>query len=152
MVKKFKLLIVFSSVLVLFFGLPLENFGEKGRSKKPRSGGVFRLKGFTDEFRREIDPVSADSFIFISEQLFDGLVRLDKNLNIVPHLAEYWEISPDGIKYTFYLRKGIKFHHGAELSAEDVKFSLERLIDKKTNSPYYQFFLPRVVGAQYFRE
>jgi ABC-type transport system substrate-binding protein len=152
MVKKFKLLIVFSLVLVLFFGLPLENFGEKGRSKKPRSGGVFRLKAFTDEFRRELDPVSADSFIFISEQLFDGLVRLDKNLNIVPHLAEYWEISPDGIKYTFYLRKGIKFHHGAELSAEDVKYSLERLIDKKTDSPYYQFFLPRVVGAQYFRE
>ena len=110
------------------------------------------MKSFTDTFRMQLDPASPDSFIFISEQIYDGLVRLDKNLSIVPSLAEYWEISSDGKKYTFYLRKGVKFHQGRELSAEDVKFSLERLLDKKTNSPYFQFFLSRVIGAEDFRE
>lgn len=119
---------------------------------KPRYGGVFRLKSFMDEFRPDLDPSSPGSYIFVSEQLYDGLVRLDKNLNIVPSLAEYWQISPDGKRYTFYLRRGVKFHHGRELEAEDVKFSLERLLDKKTDSPYFQFLLPRVVGAEEFRE
>jgi ABC-type transport system substrate-binding protein len=100
----------------------------------------------------EFDPTSPESSIFILEQIYDGLVRLDKNLSIMPCLAEYWEISQDGKKHTFYLRMGVKFHNGRELSAEDVKFSLERVLDKKTNSPYYQFFLPRVVGAKEFRE
>jgi ABC-type transport system substrate-binding protein len=119
---------------------------------KPRYGGVFRLKSFIDKFHPDLDPASPDSYIFVSEQLYDGLVKLDKNLNIIPCLAEYWEISPDGKKYTFYLRKGVRFHNGRELSAEDVKFSLERLLDKETKSPYFQFFLPRVVGAEEFRE
>jgi len=100
----------------------------------------------------EFDPTREESSIFVLEQIYDGLVRLDKNLSIMPCLAEYWEISPDSKKHTFYLRMGVKFHHGRELSAEDVKFSLERLLDKRTNSPYYQFFLPTVVGAKEFRE
>lgn len=152
MVKKFIPRAVFIIVLVLIFMLPLLNFGEKNRNSKPRYGGVFRLKSFTDRFRMQLDPASPESFIFISEQIFDGLVKLDKDLNIVPSLAEYWKISSDGKKYTFYLRKGVKFHNGRELSAEDVKFSFERLLDKKTNSPYYEFFLSRVVGAKDFRE
>ena len=41
-------------------------------------------------------------------------------------LAESWDISPDGLVYTFYLKKGVKFHNGEEMKASDVKFSLER--------------------------
>ncbi|MDH5468511.1 MAG: ABC transporter substrate-binding protein [Candidatus Aminicenantes bacterium] len=144
-----------SALLILFFlwimSFPLINFGQE-RSIRPRYGGVFRLKSFTTSFKMQLDPAHPDSSIFISEQIFDGLVRLDKDLNPVPSLAEYWKISSDSTKYTFYLRKGVRFHNGDELTAEDVKFSLERLIDRETGSPYYQFFLPRVVGAQEFRE
>lgn len=149
--KKFDIYVAWCLVLVLAFVIPLFSFQERSVNE-PRYGGVFRLKSFTDTFRKEFDPIRQESSIFISEQIYDGLVRLDKNLSIVPSLAEYWEISSDGKKHTFYLRMGVKFHHGRELSAEDVKFSLERLLDKKTNSPYYQFFLPRVVGAKDFRE
>ncbi|UCC38206.1 MAG: ABC transporter substrate-binding protein [Candidatus Aminicenantes bacterium] len=138
--------------LVLSLALPLLNFYQEPVRKKPRYGGVFRVKSFANEFRGQFDPTSPESFIFVSEQIYDGLVKLDKNLHIVPCLAEYWEISPDSKKYTFYLRKRVKFHHGRELTAEDVKFSFERLLDAETNSPYYQFFLPRVVGAKDFRE
>lgn len=144
------ILVVFS--LFFFFLTAFFSHAEKEIKKKPQYGGTLRVKSFTNIFRTQLDPASPDSYIFVSEQLYDGLVRLDKNLNIVPSLAEYWKISPDGKKYTFYLRKGIKFHHGKELSAEDVKFSLERLVNKQTNSPYFQFFTTRVVGAQDFRE
>lgn len=152
MFKKSVLHGVFSLILCFLVVLPLKNLGEATESNIPRFGGVFHLKAITNNFRRQLDPVSRDTFIFISEQLFDGLVMLDKNLNIVPHLAEYWSISSDGTTYIFYLRKGIKFHHGSELRAEDVKFSLERLLDKKVNSPYHQFFLNSVVGAKDFWE
>ena len=121
------------------------------QKQKPRYGGVFRLKALADKFRVQLDPVHPDSFIFISEQLYDGLVRLDKNLNVLPALAEYWEISRDGKTYTFYLRKGVTFHNGKKLTAADVKYSLERVVDPETGSPYFQFFASRVEGAEEFR-
>ncbi len=149
MSRKFILRAVLSLCLLLILTLPSKDFGQ-GRTQ-PRSGGVFRLKSFSTTLKTQLDPASPDSFIFISEQLYDGLVRLDSNYNPLPSLADYWERSSDGKRYTFYLRKGVLFHHGPELTAEDVKFSLERLLDKETNSPYYQFFLSRVVGAREFR-
>ncbi|MBN1273132.1 MAG: ABC transporter substrate-binding protein [Candidatus Aminicenantes bacterium] len=114
--------------------------------------GTLHIKSFAENFREEMDPASPDSYIFVSEQLYDGLVRLEKKFRIVPSLAEYWKISPDGKNYTFYLRKGVKFHHGSEMTAEDVKFSLERLVDSEVNSPYSQFFIRRIAGAEDFWE
>lgn len=134
----------------MFLAYPHPGFNswQTSFSQKPRYGGTFRIKLFADSFREELDPTSPDSFIFISEQIYDGLVRLDKNFNPIPSLAEYWKISSHGEVYTFYLKKGIKFHHGKECTAEDVKFSLERLLDKQANSPYYQFFLGKVMGSE----
>ncbi len=146
------MLINLSFLFFIIFSFLHSGIQKKTNHSQPRRGGVFRIKSFTDRFRPELDPASQESFIFISEQIYDGLVRLDRNFNIVPSLAEYWEISSDGKIYRFHLRKGVKFHHGKELSAEDVKFSLERLLDRKTNSPYFQFFFNRVDGAKDFRE
>lgn len=61
-------------------------------------------------------------------QLFDGLVRIDpKGEQILPHLAHAWEVDESRTRWTFYLRKGVLFHHGRELDSSDVKYSLERL-------------------------
>ncbi|MDQ0113937.1 ABC transporter substrate-binding protein [Paenibacillus harenae] len=61
-------------------------------------------------------------------QLFDGLVRMDaKGESILPHLAHAWEVDESRTLWTFYLRKGVLFHNGRELSSSDVKYSLERL-------------------------
>ncbi len=136
----------------LFFPFNQEISGQGQKSGNPVYGGVFRIKSLSDTFHMQLDPAQSDSYIFLSEQLYDGLVRLDKNLKIAPSLADYWMISSDGKKYTFILKKGVRFHHGEELTARDVKFSLERLLDKKVDSPYSQIFLPRIVGAQEFRE
>jgi ABC-type transport system substrate-binding protein len=122
------------------------------QKERPVQGGVFRIKSLADSFRVQLDPAQPDSFIFLSQQIYDGLVELDKNLKVIPVLADYWVISSDGTKYTFVLKKGVRFHHGAELTAEDVKFSLERLLDKHADSPYAHYFLPRVKGAAEFRE
>jgi len=132
--------------------LNLPDFGRQDTGGYPVYGGVFRLKPFADEFRMQLDPAKSGAYIFLSEQLFDGLVEVDRNLNILPSLAEYWIISRDGTRYTFHLKRGIFFHHGKELTAEDVKFSLQRLLDPEVDSPYYQYFLDRAVGARAFRE
>ena len=62
--------------------------------------------------------------------MYDCLIRRDPRdgQTIIPDLAWKWDIAPDGKKYTFYLRKGVKFHDGADFTAEDVKATYERIV------------------------
>jgi ABC-type transport system substrate-binding protein len=62
----------------------------------------------------------------VIRQLFDTLVELDEQLTPVPALAQRFTVSRDQRTYTFALRPGVKFHHGRELRAADVKYSFER--------------------------
>jgi len=59
--------------------------------------------------------------------VFEGLTRFAADGSIVPALAESWDISDDGLTYTFHLHDGVKFHDGSDFNAEDVKFSLDRI-------------------------
>ena len=61
--------------------------------------------------------------------IFNGLTRLNHHGQVVPDLAERWEISPDGLSYTFYLRSGVRWHDGAPFSAADVVFTIKLLQD-----------------------
>ena len=68
--------------------------------------------------------------------MYDGLVRYkDGTLQPEPALAKSWEISKDGLTYTFHLREGVKFHDGSPFNAEAVKFTFDRMLDK--NNPYH---------------
>jgi peptide/nickel transport system substrate-binding protein/oligopeptide transport system substrate-binding protein len=87
----------------------------------------------------------------VSQQLFDGLVRFDQTISVTPALAEYWKASRDGLTWTFILRKGVKFHHGREVTADDVVYSFLRLLDPRTKSGAADLFL-HIRGAREFRE
>ena len=79
----------------------------------------------------------------LATSLFDTLVSFKESAKIAePLLAEKWEISKDGKVYTFYLRKGVKFHNGQELTSEDVRFTFEKTLDEKTASPNREFLKP----------
>ncbi|MGQ9622116.1 MAG: ABC transporter substrate-binding protein [Candidatus Caldatribacteriaceae bacterium] len=89
-----------------------------------------KIVRFTEAWPTYIDPaVAADFSSSVSvSNLYDTLVFPTYDGEVVPHLAESWEVSGDGRVYTFHLRKGVKFHDGSELKAEDVVFSMERLL------------------------
>ena len=75
------------------------------------------------------------------KSLFDGLMDyVPGTTTLRPGLAESYEISPDGLVYTFHLLKGVKFPNGREMTAEDVKYSLDRVTNPETQSPGAGFF------------
>jgi peptide/nickel transport system substrate-binding protein len=75
------------------------------------------------------------------KSLFDSLMDYQPGTTeLIPDLAESYEISPDGLTYTFALRQGVKFHNGREMTAKDVKYSLERVVNPATQSPGAGFF------------
>ena len=79
-------------------------------------------------------------------QLFDGLVQFDAHLNPIPALAEFWEASQDRRTWTFYLRRGVKFHHGREVTADDFVYSFSRLLKAAKPGPLTEL-LRRIQGA-----
>jgi len=72
----------------------------------------------------------------ISGLIFNGLVKYDKNLNLVGDLAESWEVSKDGLTITFKLRQGVKWQDGKEFTAEDVMFGFKTIINPNTRTAY----------------
>ena len=89
-----------------------------------------------------INPVLTHSSISASLKgiIFDGLIKLNDKMEPVPHLALSWENSPDGITWIFHLRRDVRFHDGAELTAEDVKFTFDKINDPSIKSPYVSIF------------
>ncbi len=91
-----------------------------------------------------LDPAAANNFenIWPVNQLFNGLVQMDDSLNVVPCIARTYSISEDGLKYTFILKPGVKFHDdvcfangiGRNVTATDFVFSFERLYDSRVSS------------------
>ena len=108
-----------------------------------------------------LDPAFAknQSIMWAVHQLFNTLVEVDQNLNIVPSLAKSWEISQDRRTYIFHLRTDVFFHadqafaneKGRPLRAIDIEYSLRRIIDKRTASPGAWIFNNKVDSADAFR-
>src|SRR5262249_23263411 len=65
-----------------------------------------------------------------SPLMYNQLVRFEPDMTLVPELAESWQVSPDGLTWTFKLRQGVKFHDGQEFTSADVKYSFDRLLEK----------------------
>jgi peptide/nickel transport system substrate-binding protein len=91
-----------------------------------------------------LDPTTGGAAAAIREvtyaNIYEGLTRLDSTGSVQPDLAKSWDISADGLTYTFHLQTGVKFHDGAPFSADDVKFSLDRARDPKSLNAQKQLF------------
>ncbi|MCB8822547.1 ABC transporter substrate-binding protein [Microvirga rosea] len=75
------------------------------------------------------------SFMVVNGNIYEGLTAVDKDLKVVPGLAESWTVSSDGKTYTFKLRSGVKFHDGTDMTAEDVAATIRRVQSKDIASP-----------------
>ncbi len=125
----------------LLFSILLTNCSSTGKS--PEHLTVFRYnesKGIAT-----LDPAFArnQTLIWPVNQLFNGLVQMDDSLNVIPCIARSWQVSKDGLVYTFFIRKDVYFHSssvfrdsvGRAVSAFDFEYSFARILDPKTASP-----------------
>src|SRR5262245_30949139 len=95
-----------------------------------KHGGTLRYGVHTAPAHFDVHQSGTVANIGAQSPMYDTLLRRDPRdgQTIVPDLAYKWEISPDGKRYTFYLRKGVKLHDGADLKAGGVKESSHRLL------------------------
>ena len=132
---------VAASVLALMLAMAPANAQEEKLDPNAKQGGAITIT-YKDDVAT-LDPAIGYDWQNWSmiKSLFDGLMDYKPGTTeLVPDLAESYEISPDGKTFTFKLRSGVKFHNGREMMADDVKYSIERVIDPKTQSPGAGFF------------
>lgn len=106
----------------------------------------------------DVEPASADPQCILENytvplNVFDRLVEFDGGSNgsvLKPSLANSWEVSEDGLRYTFYLREGVEFSNGEKLTADDVRFSFERLIAHPKS--VHQDLALGIVGAEELKD
>jgi oligopeptide transport system substrate-binding protein len=117
-----------------------------GGAVEPRPGRL-RLNLGTEpptlDWTRATDSVS----VLVIEQLMRGLARLDASLRPEPALAERWEVSPDGLVWTFHLRRGVRWTDGEPLVAQQFVDAWLRLLAPATGAEYAYFLFP-VAGAR----
>jgi len=111
----------------------------------PKRGGVLRYGVLNAPAHFDVHQSGTVSNMGTQGCMYDNLIRrnpLDSGQTIIPDLAHSWEISPDGKTYTFFLRKGVTFHDGADFTAEDVKATYQRIIQppKGFSSPRTPLF------------
>jgi len=106
---------------------------------------------------RRLNPVIANDAASgaINDLVFNGLVKYDKNIQLIGDLAQRWEISNNGKTITFHLRKGVKWHDGVEFTAEDCLFTYQKLVDPSVATPYSSSYMDvhnvEAIGKYIFR-
>ncbi len=99
-------------------------------AQTPKAGGTFVTARTTEATGLDPQLVPAFSRSARSPLMYNQLVRFEPDMTPVGELAESWEVSRDGLAWTFKLRQGVKFHDGQELTSADVKFTFDRLFEK----------------------
>ncbi len=119
----------------------------KAASATAGTGDREKIVRITASFPLQSDPAIGSNSVeaAVMFNVYDSLVFPDVDGTIVPHLAEKWDVSEDGMIYTFQIRKGVKFHDGSEMTAEDVAFSMNRLLAIGEGFSY--LFVPYVKEA-----
>ena len=105
-------------------------FQLKATDPHPKSGGTLRYGILSAPAHFDVHQSGTVSNMAAQGPMYDNLIRRDPRdgQTIIPDLAHAWDISPDGTTYTFHLRKGVKFHDGADFTAEDVHATFSRIV------------------------
>ena len=115
-------------ILLLLLLLPLESVSETKR------GGTITVAIRNDLVLMNPLVATGSTEQTIRELMFEPLLGLDLKGNLQPYLAESWQVSNDGRLYTLRLRRGVRFHNGVGMTAEDVKFSIDYTMNPKNGA------------------
>jgi peptide/nickel transport system substrate-binding protein len=115
--------------LVVGCGPPQGNLGDAAAQ-----GGAFVYPLPTEPATLNFVSGTDQYSVLVQRLVGDGLVDHDRELAVVPRLAESWEFSDDGLVLTFHLRSGVRFHDGAPFTSADVLYTYERLIDPESHA------------------
>lgn len=131
------------------------NQDEKGRTipsgTVPIQGGVYRVPLPSNPATLDPAYVQDEYGVSLVKQLFDGLVRFDPYLSVLPALAETWQVKGNGTEYRFILRENARFHNLAPVTSEDVIFSITRLL-RADPAPAVLPHLLKIDGAKEYME
>lgn len=143
-IKKLSALVITAAVI----GTAMTGCGGSKRASSTASGAATTLKD-TFTYAQSADPRGLDpAYVDDGESakvmcnIYEGLLKYNKNsTEVEPCLAEKYEVSSDGMTYTFHLRKGVKFHDGTDFNADAVKASIDRQLEPKVSDdmPYASF-------------
>ena len=143
--KKEKVIFAFFAVLFfLSFFFIVRSFYFKNTEIKPAFGGTY-IEGVIEE-PRFINPIYLESDIDkdLTEIIFSGLLKYNENMEIVPDLAERYEIEEDGRVYRFRLKENLVWQNSQPLTAEDVVFTIKTI----QNPDYKSHFRPNFLGIE----
>lgn len=150
------LIIVFFSVSLIFLS-GCANQEERKQAQgtvsepTPIIGGIYRTPLRSSPATLDPAYVQDNYGEAIIHQIFDGLVRFDPYLSILPALAETWQVMENGKKYRFILRDNARFHNLNPVTSEDVIFSISRLL-RADPAPAVLPHLLKIIGAKQYRE
>src|SRR3989449_5147565 len=111
-----------------------------GEAQAPKRGGTLRVAYGNEILGMDFYTTPGYEMVWVATNVGCGLVNITPDGKFIPDAAESWQISPDGLLYTFKLKKNVLFHDGTKVDAAAVKFSIERLMDPATGSGMRTFY------------
>jgi len=109
-------------------------------AQAPKRGGTLRVAYGNEISNFDYHVAPGYELVWAVQNIGCGLISITPDGKFVPDAAESWQISPDGLLYTFKLKKNVLFHDGTKLDASVIKFNVDRIMDPATRSSMRSFY------------
>src|SRR6059036_3862423 len=131
--------LVFGTAAALVMAILLSDVTTAGAQKR---GGTLRVAYGNEISNLDFHTAPGYEMVCVATNIGCGLIGMTPDGKFVPDAAESWQVSPDGLLYTFRLRKNVLFHDGTQVDAAVVKFNVDRIMDPATRSSMRTFYEP----------